>query len=107
MKSREGAHTTHLDTFITVFAPSNDAMEAFAGDADENLILNHMGELPDETVPSRSGGNFHLRPIRTMSIVSPQFYLEDFSKLPDKTVLPVTIGESIESLWNCKVCPSK
>ena len=35
----------HLDNFVTVFVPSNDAMEAFGGVKDDNLILNHMGKL--------------------------------------------------------------
>ena len=31
-------------SFVTVFAPSNDAMKAYKGPKDENFILNHMGE---------------------------------------------------------------
>ena len=45
LKSTEGLHLAHLDSFVTVFAPSNDAMEAFGGVKDDNLILNHMGKL--------------------------------------------------------------
>ena len=41
LKSTEGLHLAHLDSF----APSNDAMEAFGGVKDDNLILNHMGKL--------------------------------------------------------------
>ena len=45
LKLTEGLHLAHLDNFVTVFAPSNDAMEAFGGVKDDNLILNHMGKL--------------------------------------------------------------
>ena len=44
VRSTVGSHTTHLDNFVTVFAPSNDAMEEFNGVKDVNLILNHMGK---------------------------------------------------------------
>ena len=45
LNSTEGLHLAHLDNFVTVFVPSNDAMEAFGGVKDDNLILNHMGKL--------------------------------------------------------------
>ena len=31
-------------SFVTVFAPSNEAMKSYKGPKDENFILNHMGE---------------------------------------------------------------
>ena len=45
MKSKEGLHTAYLDNYVTVFAPSNDAIDMFEGVTDENFILNHMGKL--------------------------------------------------------------
>ena len=31
-------------SFVTVFAPSNEAMKSYKGPKDQNFILNHMGE---------------------------------------------------------------
>jgi uncharacterized surface protein with fasciclin (FAS1) repeats len=42
LKTTEGVHTGYLDNYVTVFAPSNVAMDAFHGLKDQNFILNHM-----------------------------------------------------------------
>jgi len=42
LSSTEGIHRVYLESFVTVFAPSNAAMKAFKGPKDENFILNHM-----------------------------------------------------------------
>jgi len=42
LSSIEGLHKVYLDSFVTVFAPSNEAMKAYQGPKDENFILNHM-----------------------------------------------------------------
>jgi len=42
LKSTKGVHTAYLDNYVTVFAPSNDAMDLFKGQKDENFILHHM-----------------------------------------------------------------
>ena len=44
LKSTKGVHTAYLDNYVTVFAPSNDAMDLFKGQKDENFILHHMGK---------------------------------------------------------------
>ena len=38
-------HSAYLDNYVTVFAPSDGAMDMFEGIKDENFILNHMGKL--------------------------------------------------------------
>jgi len=45
LKTNEGLHNAYLDNYVTVFAPSNDAMNAFKGLKDENFILNHMASV--------------------------------------------------------------
>ena len=40
-----GPHIHHLSSHLTVFAPSNEAMEAYQGAKDSSFILNHLGEL--------------------------------------------------------------
>jgi len=42
LKTNDGLHNAYLDNYVTVFAPSNDAMDSFSGLKDENFILNHM-----------------------------------------------------------------
>jgi len=42
LKNSEGLPNAYLDNYVTVFAPSNDAMNAYTGLKDENFILNHM-----------------------------------------------------------------
>lgn len=42
LQSTKGLHEAYLDNYVTVFAPSNDALDAFEGQKDENFILNHM-----------------------------------------------------------------
>ena len=39
-----GPHTAHLDTYVTMFAPTNEALESYGGPRDQNFILNHLGE---------------------------------------------------------------
>ena len=39
-----GPHTAHLDTYVTMFAPTNEALESYRGPKDHNFILNHLGE---------------------------------------------------------------
>jgi len=45
LKSSDGLHTGYLNNYVTVFAPSNAAMDAFDGLKDENFILNHMASV--------------------------------------------------------------
>ena len=40
-----GPHSQHLNSHLTVFAPSNEAVEAYQGARDSSFILNHLGEL--------------------------------------------------------------
>jgi len=42
LKNTKGIHETYLNSFVTVFAPSNEAMKSYNGPKDENFILNHM-----------------------------------------------------------------
>jgi len=42
LSSMEGLPKVYLNSFVTLFAPSNDAMKAYKGPKDENFILNHM-----------------------------------------------------------------
>ena len=52
MKNTEGLHKAYLDNYVTVFAPTNDAMNSFHGVKDENFILHHMGRYqPDNVSP--------------------------------------------------------
>ena len=46
LSSTEGPHTSHLNSFVTVFAPTNAAMETYTGARDLDFILNHFGEIP-------------------------------------------------------------
>ena len=46
LSSIEGPHTAHLNTFVSVFAPANAAMETYTGARDLDFILNHFGEFP-------------------------------------------------------------
>ena len=39
-----GPHSAHLDTYVTMFAPTNEALESYGGPRDQNFILNHLGE---------------------------------------------------------------
>jgi len=45
LKTNDGLHNAYLDNYVTVFAPSNDAMDSFSGLKDENFILNHMASV--------------------------------------------------------------
>ena len=45
LKTTEGLHKAYLDNYVTVFAPTNNAMNSFGGVTDENFILHHMGRL--------------------------------------------------------------
>ena len=38
-----GVHNTYLDNYVTVFAPTNDALDRYEGDLNEEFILNHFG----------------------------------------------------------------
>jgi len=38
----KGVHTAYLENYVTVFAPSNDAMDQSKCKKDENFILHHM-----------------------------------------------------------------
>jgi len=42
LKTTEGLHKAYLDNYVTVFAPTNNAMNSFGGVTDENFILHHM-----------------------------------------------------------------
>ena len=44
LKQVKGVHTAYLDNYVTVFAPSNDAMNKYKGPKDENFLLHHMGK---------------------------------------------------------------
>ena len=43
LQRTRGIHQAYLDNYVTVFAPSNDAMNQYQGLQDENFILHHMG----------------------------------------------------------------
>ena len=40
-----GVHNTYLDNYVTVFAPTNDALDSYEGDLNEEFILNHFGSV--------------------------------------------------------------
>ena len=44
IRDTEGPHLKHLHSHLTVFAPSNQGLEAYTGPKDSNFILNHFGE---------------------------------------------------------------
>jgi len=63
LKSSRGVHTAYLENYVTVFAPSNDAMNKYKGSKDENFILHHMAsefpntnQLPTEVSSSVTEG---------------------------------------------------
>ena len=44
LQNTPGLHSEHLNQFVTVFAPSNDALDNYHGEIDEQFILNHFGK---------------------------------------------------------------
>ena len=44
LENTPGKHSVYLNEFVTVFAPSNDAIQNYRADVDEDFILNHFGE---------------------------------------------------------------
>merc|ERR1719362_359976 len=62
LSSIEGPHTTYLNTFVTVFAPTNAAMETYTGARDLDFILNHF--VSTSVSPEEFGGNHRLSSLR-------------------------------------------
>jgi hypothetical protein len=44
LETTEGLHKYYLDSYVTVFAPSNAALAEYKGNTGKLFILNHMGE---------------------------------------------------------------
>merc|ERR550532_2858874 len=42
LKQTDGLHQAYLDNYVTVFAPTNDAMNSYSGAKYENFLLHHM-----------------------------------------------------------------
>ena len=58
LKSSRGVHTAYLENYVTVFAPSNDAMNKYKGSKDENFILHHMGKFIRKSIKSSESNQF-------------------------------------------------
>ena len=82
LSSTAGPHSSQLENYVTVLAPTNAAMEAYRGARDIDFILNHFGEQQPQTQTSRKISLF-------------QHFTKRISPRPDSSILIFQVSTSV------------